>query len=99
MTGTQLSYSEFTAAMHKAAEAEGWWLSERSDGYLEIQRFDEDPKERFKDDHAASAHVSAQALKGSYMHQLALHLDGTPYRKGATREHWTTELARRAGDD
>lgn len=79
MTGTQLSYSEFTPAMHKEAEAEGWWLSERDDGFLEIQRFDEDPEERFKDDRAAVDHVAARGKAGSYLHQLAMHLDGTPY--------------------
>jgi hypothetical protein len=65
--------------MHKAAEAEGWWLSQRSDGYLEIQRWDEDPAAHFKTDGEALSHVETKARAGSYMHQLALHLDGTLY--------------------
>lgn len=75
---TQISHRAFTAAMHKQAEREGWWLSQRDDGYLEIQKFDEDTRQRFSSDDAARGFVSTQARdKGSYLHQLALHLDGT----------------------
>ncbi len=68
----------FTPEDHAAAEAEGWWLSERSDGYYQIQRFDEDLERRFSTDHAAYQHVSWMArTKGSLLHQKALHLDET----------------------
>lgn len=68
---------EFTKKMHEAAEAEGWWLSTRDDGFYEIQRFDEDRLARFDNDTDALAWVKRQASGGSALHQLALRLDGT----------------------
>jgi hypothetical protein len=77
MTGYQIPYSAFTNAMHEQATREGWCLSERSDGYLEIQRCDDDG--RFATDQDAVDYVAAQARAGNYPHQLAMHLDGTRY--------------------
>jgi len=77
--GSTIAYSEFTKEMHTLAASEGWCLSERSDGYLEIQRCDDDPQERFATDLEAVDHVSRKAREGSYPHQLAMHLDGTQY--------------------
>ncbi len=89
--GTQLDQSNFTEAMHQQARAEGWRLSERSDGYLGIER--EDEAERFKTDDDAHEFVADQArLHGSYMHQLALHLDGTLYRTAANGTEFNVHL-------
>ena len=71
----QLSRASFTPEYHQHAESEGWWLSERDDGYLEIQAHDESG--RFMSDEAAREYVADRARAGSYLHQLAMHLDGT----------------------
>lgn len=60
------------------ASQEGWLLSERSDGYYEIQR--DDGAERWPSDAAAYEHVSKMARDhGSLLHQTALHLHDTKY--------------------
>lgn len=75
--GYKIPASDFTKEMHKEAMSEGWLLSERSDGYLEIQCYDDDPKHRFEGDNAALDYVVSRAREGSYLHMIALHLDGT----------------------
>jgi hypothetical protein len=67
---------KFTTEEHAAAEAEGWWLSERDDGFYEIQRFDEDPQRRFYSDWEAHHHVTQRANEGSRLHVRALALNG-----------------------
>ena len=69
-------YSDFMAHMQQIALSEGWLLLER-DGYLEIQCFDGDPKQRFGGDNDAQDYVRSRAKEGSYMHQIAVQLDGT----------------------
>jgi hypothetical protein len=59
------------------ARAHGWCLSERDDGYLEIQKNDED--DIFPNDHAALDYVRKLASKGDEAAQAALQLDGTKY--------------------
>lgn len=65
----------FSKEFHDQAEKEGWWMSERSDGYWEIQKYDE--SDVFINDGEACQYVGARARAGSVMHQLALQLDGT----------------------
>jgi hypothetical protein len=77
----QINADQFTPEMHKQAEAEGWWLSRRDDGYFEIQTFDEDERHRFSSDDTARAYVAERALNGSYLHQMAMHFDGTLWRE------------------
>lgn len=74
----QLEARAFTPEYHQHAESEGWWLSERDDGVLEIQAHDE--SSRFMSDEAARDYVAARARDGSYLHQLALHLEWTKAR-------------------
>jgi hypothetical protein len=57
-------------------DAEGWWLSERADGFYQIQKFDEDPAQRFSNDGEAHAHVRRCAAAGSILHIDALLRDG-----------------------
>ena len=74
----QLEARAFTPEYHLRAEEEGWWLSERDDGMLEIQAHDESGL--FMSDGAARDYVTARARSGSWMHQLALHLEWTKAR-------------------
>jgi hypothetical protein len=61
----------------KQARKEGWVLSERDDGFYEIQRYDSGPRRRFKLDCGALAYVRAKATAGRPMHKAALALHGT----------------------
>lgn len=65
----------FSKEFHDQAESEGWWMSQRDDGYWEIQKYDE--SNVFETDDMARGYVVARARTGSVMHQLALQLDGT----------------------
>ena len=56
---------------------EGWGLWERMDGFIELARFDADPKEHFEDDGEAHAFVRARAAAGSSFHAEALARHGT----------------------
>lgn len=63
----------------KVAMAEGWLVSQvdhgiRKDGtpWVEIQKYDEDPQQRFKTDEGAWAHVVARACERSALHIAAL---------------------------
>lgn len=58
---------------------EGWGLWTRSDGFYEIQKFDEDPSRRFSSDDQAVQHVRARARSGSTMHVRAVALHGRRY--------------------
>jgi hypothetical protein len=77
---------KYTASDHRRAVREGWVLSERDDGFYEVQKYDEDPQERFANDDDAYEFVSSKARdEGSYMHQKALHLHDLPWRTEARR--------------
>lgn len=69
---------KWTETDGKAIELEGWCLSERSDGRLEIQRCDE--TESFPDDMAALKFVEDLAKAGSSIHAKALALDRTKWK-------------------
>lgn len=60
---------------------EGWGLWALDDGLSEIQKFDEDPKQRFISDEDAIKFVRAKALTGSKMHleAVALHHRATSH--------------------
>lgn len=58
------------------AKAEGWWLSERADGFLEIQKLDE--REQFESDVAAQAFVR---VRGGTTHVRAWLLHATRWYK------------------
>lgn len=67
---------KWTHADTRAAMREGWVLSQvdnRAD-LVEIQRCDEDPRERFKTDAEAFAHVKRFAAMGAAPHVKALSL-------------------------
>src|SRR5664279_4923801 len=51
---------------------EGWLLSENTDYGLQIERFDDDPRQRFSCDVDAVAYVSWRASMGSEYHADAL---------------------------
>jgi len=56
---------------------EGWVLSERADGFYEIQRLDGDPLSRFVSDIAAFAYVRARANEQSPPHMDAIAKHGS----------------------
>lgn len=64
----------FTVTAHRIAQSEGWCLSERDDGFYELQRLDDSAI--FDTDKAAVAYVTTRARQGSAVHQRALRLDG-----------------------
>lgn len=64
---------DWTALQDRIAQAEGWCLSERSDGYYEIQKCD--GSARFDTDQKALEYVRERARKGGFVHQRALRLD------------------------
>lgn len=70
----------WTADFLRIARLEGWQLSTRDDGFFGIERFDEDPEERFADDGLAYQFVARNARAGSYLHQVAMHLDESPWK-------------------
>jgi hypothetical protein len=80
-----LSWDLMTERAKALGEAEGWWLSERSDGFYEIQRFDEDPTERFSCDAEAAAHVRRCASAGSVLHIEALLRNGNRWQTASQR--------------
>ena len=73
-----LAYEAFTDDLDDQAKQEGWVLSERDDGLLQIEKADDDPNKHFKSDLDALAYVTDRANAGSTMHQLALKLHGNP---------------------
>jgi hypothetical protein len=66
MTGPAL----WSAHDEAAANAEGWCVSNSSDGFDEIQRLDDAGK--FREDAAAIAHVYWRARTGSDLHRRAV---------------------------
>ena len=69
---TGMAY-DWSMAAHRASSAEGWIVSyaDREDGArYEIQRLDESGV--FDSDADALAHVYDNALRGSFLHRLAL---------------------------
>ena len=60
---------------------EGWTLSERDDGVLQVQKLDDDPFARFSDDTEAMQHVMSRMLGGSHLHSMAYLLDDEPAMK------------------
>lgn len=84
--------SEWTDFDQKRATSEGWLISDRSDGKLEIQRLDE--AEKFAGDAAAIAHVYWRALEGSPLHRKAIRYtvaDG-PAKQEEYFVSWEIEL-------
>ncbi len=65
---------------NEQAQAEGWVLSQRDDGFYEIQRYDDDPGSTFPDDDEALTYVKNRAKDGSLMHAEAAALHGQPWR-------------------
>lgn len=61
-----------------AACLDGWRLSERADGFYEIQR--EDAATLFATDAEAQAHVAAKAANGASLYRRAFYLDGKPVK-------------------
>lgn len=66
---------DWTVVQVRIAHAEGWCLSERSDGFYEIQKRDE--TDHFANDQKALDYVRMRARNGGLVHQRALRLDGT----------------------
>ncbi len=66
--------SDWDSDMVFVAGDEGWMLSERSDGVLELQRCDE--METFDGDRHAVDFIKSKANAGSYLHLIALSLNG-----------------------
>ena len=68
--------TEWTNKDGDRARADGWLISlAHLDGgrrEYQLQRFDEDPRERFSLDDDAWAHVYARAMEGSRLHKKAL---------------------------
>lgn len=58
------------------ALTEGWMLSERDDGHLQVQMDDDQPNV-FDGDFQAFCFVKARALAGSDYHRRAVDLHGT----------------------
>lgn len=63
----------------EATSAEGWVLSNDSQGRCEIQKFDEDPQDRFPSDDEARAFVLQRAAEGSPAHLLVVTMEGLPH--------------------
>lgn len=70
----------WTQADQTQAMSEGWLLSERDDGFLAIETYDDDPRHRFEGDNLAEDWVKAQAAQGSALHQKAVDFNWTPYK-------------------